>query len=106
MACGAVQAPVRRISSPSNFPLELLQIPQVLQKGETGTAVVRTAAGNTCIAGFGYYDTTHKWKWFDLPQVKADSTGTCRWDWTVPQMRQLELQSYESVQGTKPNLTC
>ena len=85
MACGAIRAPVRKISTPSDFPLELLQIPQVLQKGEVGTVAVKTAPGNTCNAEFGYYDAARKWRWIELPQVKANNTGTCSWDWTVPQ---------------------
>ena len=85
VACSLITAPIRPMGShPSGITLIILERPEILQKGETGTFSVRTDSTNTCSGSIGYRDKSGKWISIELPELKADKTGICRWTWTVP----------------------
>lgn len=74
----------RSAPTPSNITLDIVEMPKILQKGETGMFVVKTAPGNTCNAGVGYRNKANKWITVEWPAHKADDQGICQWQWMVP----------------------
>ena len=85
VACNLVETAARRPSqNPSSVALDIVEMPRILQKGETGTFTVKTDIGNTCLGGVGYRDESGKWTTVTWPESEADETGLCKWTWTVP----------------------
>jgi hypothetical protein len=72
-------------SYPTIMPTPIIaQIPELLKRGEEYTFTIHTSPDTLCHAGIGYYNNQDKWTKEDLPTIKSDEFGNCRWIWALP----------------------
>jgi hypothetical protein len=74
----------RPLATPPDIPIQVVERPKLLRRGESGTFSLKTDPGNTCWAGIDYHGESGAWNGQDLPEEKADKEGLCTWVWTAP----------------------
>ncbi len=95
LACGLFDTPIRRTApSPSKITLNIVEMPKVVQKGESTLFAVKTDPMNICEGAISYTDTSNKWTSIDLPSLEADEAGICKWKWTAPMESQAGIAEF------------
>ena len=86
IACGLGALPVvtRDKPAPSKIPVTIVQMPEIMRRGETAYFSIKTDPKNTCGGDIEYSDETGNRAAMNLPEYEADETGICTWFWTAP----------------------
>lgn len=72
-------------SYPTLMPTPIVaNIPQIMKRYEQYAFTVSLMPNDVCYAGVSFYNQQDKWTKTDLPTIKADASGICKWIWEVP----------------------
>lgn len=84
LAQSACYAP--QINYPSEMPTAIYaQVPALANCEENNFFTIDAAPGAVCHAGIGYYNYDDKWTTMELPTIESLDTGSCKWEWKVPE---------------------
>jgi hypothetical protein len=81
-----VSCKVTQRSYPTSISTPIVvNVPELLVRGEKYKFSIETTPGVECHAGIAYYNLSDKWTITDLPTIESDKNGICEWSWEIPE---------------------